>query len=247
MSTMQLQVSVVSRTGARERNEDAVGYQGEAGPFCAVLSDGAGGHGGGDIASRTAVQAVLTAFTEYPESSTARILELIDHANQRVIEEQILQPNYATMRATLVVLTYDPQHRQISWGHIGDSRLYYFRGGRVLLRTRDHSLFQTMVDAGYAKLPEHGRAPESSVLIASLGSNDGFTPDVPDGALSAQPGDAVLMCSDGFWEHFSDDLLERLLVSSNSPQDWLERMDGIVSSANHSGQDNFSALVVWCR
>jgi PPM family protein phosphatase len=246
MSLIQLQVSVVSRTGSRERNEDAVGFWGEAGPFCAVLSDGAGGHGGGDIASQTSVQAVLTAFAEYPESSTSRVLELIDHANQKVIEEQVHQPNFATMRATLVVLTYDPQHRQISWGHIGDSRLYYFRAGKVMLRTKDHSLFQTMVDAGYAQAPTFGRAPDSSVLIASLGSDEGFTPDVPDGALSAEPGDVVLMCSDGFWEHFSDALLEQLLEGSRSPQDWLARLEGLVTSANHPGQDNYSALAVWC-
>lgn len=243
---MQIQVSVISKSGTRERNEDACGYWSDGGPLCCVLSDGAGGHGGGDIASKTAVQAVLSSFEQHPEASSARVLELIEFANQQVVLEQVKQPDYASMRATLTVLTFDPRHRQLCWGHIGDSRLYYFRAGKVLARTKDHSLFQSMVDAGYAVQPAHGRAPESSVLIASLGSNEGFTPDVPDGALMVQEGDAALLCSDGFWEHFDDDLLEKMFNVSHSPQDWLARMEGIVSAAASPSQDNFSALAVWC-
>lgn len=243
---MRIQVAVLSKSGARERNEDACGYWGDGGPLCCVLSDGAGGHGGGDIASKTAVQAVLSSFEQYPENSSARVHELIEHANQQVIQEQIRQPDFASMRATLVVLTFDPRHRQLCWGHIGDSRLYYFRQGKVLSRTRDHSLFQSMVDAGYAQHPAHGRAPDSSVLVASLGSDEGFTPEVPDGALMVQEGDAALLCSDGFWEHFDDATLEKTLAHASSPQDWLERMEGIVTAAASPSQDNFSALVVWC-
>ena len=243
---MQILVSVISRSGSRERNEDACGYWGDGGPMCCVLSDGAGGHGGGDIASKVAVEAVLSSFSQYPESSSARVLELIEHANQEVVGEQTRQPAFASMRATLVVLTFDPRHRQLCWGHIGDSRLYYFRNGKVMARTRDHSLFQSMVDAGYAVQPAHGRAPESSVLIASLGSNEGFTPDVPDGALMVQEGDAALLCSDGFWEHFDPDVLEKMLMHSASPQEWLERMEGIVVAAGSPSQDNFSALAFWC-
>lgn len=246
---VDIQISVLSKQGDRARNEDACGYWGTdgAGPICCVLSDGAGGHGGGDVAARIAVDAVLTEFSQHPESSPARVNELIELANAAVIREQQLQPAIASMRATLVLATFDPKNRQVCWGHIGDSRLYFFRGGEVVARTKDHSLIQTMIDAGYVKAEEGARRPESSVLVASLGSMEGFTPDVVDGAYAAQTGDAWLLCSDGLWEHFSDAQVARMLHESSTPNDWLARLDSAVLSAKQNGQDNFSALAVWCR
>ena len=89
----RLQLAMLSRRGSRERNEDACGHwgrgvPGQEGPACCVLADGAGGHGGGDVASQTAVTAVLESFAARPACDPARVLELIAHANRAVVTGQ---------------------------------------------------------------------------------------------------------------------------------------------------------------
>src|SRR4249920_1493860 len=108
---MELQISVMSRTGGRVTNEDACGFWSTPGACFCVVSDGAGGHGGGDVASRLAVRTVLTCFESAPESSGAAIQAALQWANQAIIHEQQNGPRLANMRATVVVLTVDTSHR----------------------------------------------------------------------------------------------------------------------------------------
>jgi serine/threonine protein phosphatase PrpC len=125
---------------------------------------------GGDAASRIAVETVLRQFSVAPGCSPGTVFSLIDQANRDVISQQGNSNDTADMRATLVVLVFNATSLEAVWGHIGDSRLYCFRSGFVVNRTKDHSLFQSMVDAGFAD-PERLRGnPERSVLIASLGA-----------------------------------------------------------------------------
>ena len=242
---MEILISWMSRVGGRERNEDACGYWSDGGPVCCVLSDGAGGHGGGDVASRVAVDSVLPAFAAQPECSPMSVRGLIDGANRDVMQEQKRSEGVRDMRATLVVLGFDPDRREAVWGHVGDSRLYCFRNGYVISSTRDHSLFQSMVDAGFADPAKLRGNPERSVLIASLGGEDGFEPDVLEAPFSLQSGDAFLLCSDGFWEYVTERAMEAALQRASSPDDWLAEMERIVAENGRPGQDNYSALAVW--
>jgi serine/threonine protein phosphatase PrpC len=242
---VEILISVLSKVGSRERNEDSCGYWGREGPVCCVLSDGAGGHGGGDVASQVAVRTVLDAFARRPECSSENVGELIAAANREVIRQQARGAGLHDMRATLVVLAFDP-HREIAvWGHIGDSRLYLLRSGYVESRTKDHSLLQSMIDAGFAKTGE-AQSTGRSVLIASLGAEDGFEPEVLPQEIALRSGDAFLLCSDGFWEHTADTTIEAALQRSASPQDWLEKLELSVTDARKPSQDNYSAMAVWC-
>ena len=242
---MEIHISVLSKLGGRERNEDACGYWSDGGPICCVLSDGAGGHGGGDVASRIAVETVLRQFSVAPGCSPGMVFSLIDQANRDVIGQQGNSNDTADMRATLVVLVFNPTTLEAVWGHIGDSRLYCFRSGFVVNRTKDHSLFQSMVDAGFAD-PERLRGnPERSVLIASLGADDGFQPDVISSPFALQEGDAFLMCSDGFWEYVTEAAMEAALQRVGSPEEWLAAMEQLVIDSGRPGQDNYSAVAVW--
>ena len=242
---MELTIAVVSRLGGRERNEDSCGYRDEGGPVCCVLSDGAGGHGGGDVASKVAVGSVLDEFAQGPECSSERVASLIEGANRDVIATQSRAERLNDMRATLVVLAFDPARGLVVWGHVGDSRLYMLRNGYVIARTKDHSLYQSMVDAGFAS-PEGASTAKLSVLIASLGSDDGFEPETLGEPVRLQPGDAFLLCSDGFWEHNNDAAIEASLQRAASPEDWLEQLSRRVADANKPAQDNYSAIAVWC-
>lgn len=242
---MEIQIAVLSRQGGRERNEDACGYWSDGGPVCCVLSDGAGGHGGGDVASRVAVEAVLDAFSKRPDCAPRGVLSLLDLANREVIRQQSSSDDLHDMRATLVLLSIDPAAPAASWGHVGDSRLYCFRNGFVVSRTKDHSLLQSMVDAGFADASKLRGNPERSVLIASLGGEDGFDPDVLAEPFRLESGDAFLLCSDGFWEYVNESAMEATLQRAASPEQWLAEMEQYVVEPRRPGQDNYSALALW--
>jgi serine/threonine protein phosphatase PrpC len=243
-------IGMLSRRGGRERNEDACGHwvQGEAGqqgPSCCVLADGAGGHGGGDVASQTAVSTVLQAFASKPGCDPEHVRELIELANSAVVSRQPLSEATRDMRSTLVVWLCDPRRGTAAWGHSGDSRLYCFRSRRMLLRTRDHSLYQSMIDAGMVDPAALRGNPQRNVLIASLGTLEHFQADVPTDRFLLLPGDAFLICSDGFWEGVGEAEMEDALERAADPQAWIEELGGLVERLARPGQDNYSALSVW--
>jgi PPM family protein phosphatase len=241
-----LRVSVVSRVGGRDRNEDACGHWSSPdGAFCCVLSDGAGGHAGGDVASRTAVDLVLRSFADRPQCAPNRVAGLIAEANREVMLEQSRNARVADMRATLVVLVCDQRASQAVWGHIGDSRLYCLRGGFVLSQTKDHSLFQSMVDAGFADPARSRGHPDRNVLTGSLGSDDGLVPDVLASPLGLKEGDAFLLCSDGFWDFLDEARIEAALQRALSPEAWLAELEQIIVAGLRRGSDNYSAIAVW--
>ena len=242
---MEIQIAVMSKQGGRERNEDACGYWSDGGPICCVLSDGAGGHGGGDVASRIAVETVMRCFAANPDCSVQAVGELINQANHDVIQGQAGGDRLRDMRATLVALAIDPVAALAVWGHVGDSRLYIFRDGYVMSRTKDHSLVQSMVDAGFADPSKLRGSPERSVLIASLGGDDGYEHDVLANPVALQGGDAFLLCSDGFWDYVNERTMEATLQRVGTPEQWLEEMERSVASPPRPGQDNYSALALW--
>jgi serine/threonine protein phosphatase PrpC len=250
MASADVVIGMLSRRGARERNEDACGHWGRSkpgqdGPVCCVLADGAGGHGGGDVAAQTAAAAVLEAFAVHPACDPARVRELIDLANGAVVSRQPLSEATRDMRSTLVVWLCDPALATAAWGHVGDSRLYCFRAARLLSCTRDHSLYQTMVDAGMADPAALRGNPQRNVLIASLGSLEHFEAEVPSGNFLLLPGDAFLICSDGFWEGLGEAEMEAALKRAVDPQAWIEDLEQSLVRQARPGQDNYSAMGIW--
>jgi serine/threonine protein phosphatase PrpC len=250
MAAPGLSIAMLSRQGARERNEDACGHWGNGssgrdGPVCCVLADGAGGHGGGDIASRTAVAAVLDSVAAEPACGPRRVAELLELANRAVRARQSSSDSTRDMRSTLVVWIGDASSRTAAWGHVGDSRLYCFRDGRVLLRTRDHSLYQAMIDAGYAVPADPRSSPERNVLTASLGSAGALEAEVVAEHFRMAVGDAFLMCSDGLWGQVQESDMEAALQRAASPQAWIEELADRVQRQAGAEQDNYSALAIW--
>jgi len=239
-------VSVLSRAGGRERNEDACGYCSMRGLGCYVLADGAGGHGGGDVASRLAIETVLDAFTRRPEVSAARAADLLREANDSVMARQRTDAAVHDMRSTMVVLLLDAPRRRAFWAHVGDSRLYLLRQGQVASVTRDHSLLQNMLDAGVLAGPQAAGAPHRAVLTGSLGSEDSFYPTVLEAAQPLQPGDAFLLCSDGFWDWVEGPELEAALQRAGQPDQWLRELEQGFVGRLRQGSDNYSAIAVWC-
>lgn len=243
---MQLKIVTLSKTGGRKLNEDACNFLFKNGIYCCVLSDGLGGHDGGQLASKLVVQHILDKFHKYPDCSVQAIDTLLHAADDAIVHEQLLNRKFYQMRATAVVLTIDTIKNLAVWGHTGDSRLYLFRQGRIIMQTKDHSVSQSMVDAGYLEPDKLRFSPNRNQLYAALGNRDQFEAAIIPAAYPIQDNDVFLMCSDGLWEYVTENDMEWMLSGATSASAWLGALEEQVLARGHAGQDNYSAIVVWC-
>ena len=243
---MQLGVTAMSRPGARPANEDACGFLSHEGLCFCVVADGAGGHRGGATASKIVVSRVLTWLRDNASCEPEALRYAILAANHAVVVEQRRDAQLADMRSTVIVLALDTQRRFAVWGHMGDSRLYAFRGGALLGRTRDHSLAQQLIDTGYVSAEEMRGSFQRARLYAALGDADPAPPTVIEEPFAVREGDAFLLCTDGWWDSLEPGAAELGLAQAGSADDWLRSMEREIIERHRPGQDNYTALAVWC-
>ena len=244
---MQLEISVVSAPGGRERNEDAYGFWTGDGCCLAVVSDGAGGHAAGDVASRLAVHVVLQTLQEAPDCSAATLEAALHAAHRALLTQQAARDELASMRATATVLAIDTARDTAVWAHVGDTRLYCLRAGAIVAQTKDHSVVQKLVDAGYLPATALRESLARSKLFAALGHETELPVAVQAMSFPLYVGDAFLLCTDGFWEYVDEAVMVDTLAHSASPAAWLEAMVADVVRCGGREQDNYSALAVLCR
>ena len=244
---MEIEIVTLSRQGGRDYNEDVHGHWHDERYVACLVADGAGGHGGGDVAAATARSSVLGGFSAAPALNEAALRRLIDQANRDVVARQAEGGKLAAMRSTVVMVAIDLHDNQFAWAHSGDSRAYLFREGALVTRTVDHSLVQQMVAGGM--LDEEGARlhPQRNMLLSALGSLD----EPPEIAVSAvmplAAGDVLLLCSDGVWEPLGDECLIETLQASRNPSQWIEQLDQQIKARAKPGHDNYTALAVWLR
>ena len=210
---MQLELAILSRRGGRSYNEDACGHWHSDDHLCCVVADGAGGHGGGDVASKLAVRHLIARYAAQPIASPAAIRGLIEDVNREVIAHREDAATQQHMHSTVVALFIDLQHSRATWGHCGDSRLYGFRGGRIAARTHDHSLVQSLVDGGMLAPDRMRSHPQRSELLSALGvAPADLQVGVCDEGWALAAGDVFLLCTDGVWEYVDDAPMEQALA-----------------------------------
>ncbi len=247
---LALEVALMSDRGGRKYNEDACGHWHSKRHLCCVLADGAGGHGGGDIASRLAVQELISRFSLQPSERASELENLLRVTNDVLISERVPGTPRQDMHSTVVCLVIDFVQHRAHWAHSGDSRMYWFRDGRVLDRTRDHSLVQGLVDNGVLTADQIRTHPKRSELRSALGiASDVLEVSASEGRLDVQPGDVFLLCTDGLWEYLDDEVLEGSLGAAANPGAWMGELAAQVrrAASHKASHDNFSALTVWTR
>src|SRR5262249_32878479 len=221
----QALTAVLSKPGGRPPNEDACGFCQMGGIGCWVVCDGAGGYEGGAVAAKLAVDTILNAFHNAPQFSASTLNHLLRAANHAVVSERAAGSRYMNMRTTVSVLLIDLNSEHALWGYAGDTRVYFFRRGRIMAHTRDHSVVQSLVDGGYLQQEELRRHPNRSALLTALGEENHFSPGVLSQKLPVQPGDVFLICSDGLWEHVIEGQMEQCLARARSPEEWAEDLE----------------------
>lgn len=247
---LTVELAILSRPGGRDYNEDACGHWHSDSHLCCVVADGAGGHGGGDVASKLAVQHIIEQFGAAPLARPDEVQDLLLDTNAHVIRHRADAPEQANMHSTVVALFIDLDGGQALWGHAGDSRLYLFRDGQMLAHTRDHSLVQSLVDAGLLGDDQLRTHPRRSELLSALGSEpEHLHLTAAAKPWRLQPGDVFLLCTDGLWEYVNEVEMCASLVRAGDPQAWLTALETLVlknAAAQHKvHHDNFSAISVW--
>jgi serine/threonine protein phosphatase PrpC len=160
-----------------------------------------------------------------------------------VQEAQRRDPAAAGCRTTSVVLMVSGD--RALWGHVGDTRLYHLRGGRIVAQTLDHSVPQALVQTGAIQASEIRRHPDRNRLLRSLGGEEDVAPALLDAPLTLESGDAFLLCSDGLWEHVTETEMEALLRGAGDPDTWLKRLEARVLGVARGAFDNYSATAVF--
>jgi serine/threonine protein phosphatase PrpC len=239
-----LSYDMVSEPGSRERNEDDALCVGQDGNWCFAVADGLGGHGDGEIASAIFTKTLEDAFCSGEYSGGADLLEgAFTDAQDAILAAQPEHERGSGMMTTAVALAV--VGGKCRWGHIGDSRLYMFRGGRIKARTLDHSVPQMLVFSGEIKESQIRSHPDRNRILRALGSKwDSPRYEISD-ECSARGRRAFLLCSDGFWEHIDEARMCRALKRSRDARSWLRSMtDEVKKNGVGKNMDNFTAVAV---
>ncbi|MGH9822058.1 MAG: PP2C family protein-serine/threonine phosphatase [Blastocatellia bacterium] len=239
---MPFRTESISNRGGRESNQDCCGYLMLEDGTCWVVADGLGGHRGGEVASRIAVDAILASFQQNSELSPQLLERHLLAANNAIVREQLSDPALANMRTTVVVLLSD--YRSFLSAYVGDSRLYYLQSGRIRYQSRDHSVPQVMVDAGEISSEQIRGHVDRNRILRSLGMEGEFRPVVSQEKQPLYNEDTFLLCVDGFWEHVFETEMEADLARSDGPSEWLSVMESRLRRRAEEGHDNYTAIAI---
>jgi serine/threonine protein phosphatase PrpC len=228
---MRTRVGATTDIGqVREGNEDAVLIDD---PLYAV-ADGMGGHRGGEVASNLALQTVEQLFAKRQGTLT----EQVERANRAVFERSQSDRDVSGMGTTLTAALIEGGAVRLA--HVGDSRAYLFRGGKLQLLTEDHTLVHRMVVEGEITETEAQNHPHRSVLTRALGVEGDVRVDETN--VEVQVGDRLLLCTDGLTGMLSEDEIVSVLHDVRDPQ---EAVDRLVREANRAGGiDNITAVII---
>jgi PPM family protein phosphatase len=216
----------------RSANEDSVFVRA---PLF-VIADGMGGAQAGEVASKTSVESF---DRELPEGPPERILrETIEGANRTIHKLAREDPNLSGMGTTTTAAILDEKAEEVAIGHVGDSRAYRLRRGKLERLTRDHSLVEEMRRKGQLTEAQAEDHPQRSIITRALGPEPEVEVDLQ--TVPAQAGDVFLICSDGLTTMLDDDHIGRLLARATSMPNAVR---ALVDEANRAGgRDNISVI-----
>jgi protein phosphatase len=247
-------LQIVTRSDAgmvRSHNEDSVFVSATTG--LVILADGMGGYNAGEVASGMATSLLGSELEKYAARIDTQRLASADGPTpiHQAIEAEILrtnaaiyqaaqsQPQYAGMGTTLVLALF--HDNAVTAAHIGDSRLYRYRDGRLVAVTRDHSLLQEQIDSGMITPEEARRSQNRNLVTRALGVDPEVEPEIRE--YDTLQGDLYLLCSDGLNDMVEDAEIEHTLQALSGNMELAASQ--LVQMANdNGGRDNVSVILV---
>lgn len=238
-----MEFAIISNVGNRVQNEDyakGILLETEQTGFF-VLADGLGGHGRGEVASQSVVNSCLLYYSKHINDENL-VGPAIEFAQRELLEIQEQMHAKNEMKTTVVVLLVND--KTICWGHVGDSRLYFFRN-KYICRTKDHSVPQMLALAGEIKEKEIRFHPERNKLLRVVGTDWEYPQYEISDEILRTGREAFLLCSDGFWENITEKEMVKCLKKAKNVNQWLNLMNQIVQTRGKTkDMDNNTALAV---
>ena len=234
----------------RKNNEDNFGYDARHGIF--AVCDGMGGQAAGELASKIAVDTVVSYFRDATNVKTpvvgktfegvsnraATLANAIQLANLAIQEAGAANIQAAGMGSTIVAVCVEGNHFSIA--NVGDSRIYLIRAGNIQQLTNDHSLVMEQVRRGLLTLEEAEQSGIQNVIVRALGSDDSVEPDLADHEFARE--DILLLCSDGMSRFVRSDAMIELVVQAPSLDEACQNL--IQAAKDGASDDNITCLLV---
>lgn len=249
---LQVDFSELTDTGrVRDHNEDYVGHvepvtasQAQSHGWLFVVADGVGGQDLGEVASRVAVESLVSNFRKSVggESHTGLLRRMVQAANQAVYEAgRAASPGGVSMSTTVVAcsLRYD----RLTVAHVGDSRAYLIRRGNATILTKDHTVTAEQVRMGLVSAKEASESAHRHLLSRSLGGDLFVNVDTADHQVV--PGDILLLCTDGLHNAVTESDIGNLLRPDVNLSEAANKLVALAN--NRDGGDNITVQLVRIR
>jgi serine/threonine protein phosphatase PrpC len=230
-----------SLVGDRAGNEDRVGYAYGKDVLLMVVADGMGGHEKGEVAAEIAVQEITRRFKMEARNKLKRPFEFlvssVQAAHRAIVAHADRNNLLECPRTTCVACVV--QNGYAYWAHAGDSRLYVFRGGRLLAQTQDHSKVQQLIDSGQITPEQAARHPDRNKIFSCLGGV--VPPHIDMGReIRLEVNDTIVMSTDGFWAQISAGTLAQMLAR----QAITSLMPGLLTEAHRRAEGESDNITV---
>ena len=205
-----------TRIGGRAENQDSRGFADTSHGLLVVVCDGMGGGPSGKLASSIAVQATIDHVAHILDESVPRdqiLKDAVIYAHNLLLDRQRTDPSSRGMGTTLTALLINSQSAYVA--HVGDSRVYQFRGGHIVFKTTDHSYVGELVQKGDLTEEQARLSARSNIITRCLGGRSNSTPEI-DGPLPYLKGDRFMLCTDGIWGMMPEPELIKLVAKTPS-------------------------------
>lgn len=232
----------LSYVGHRETNQDYIAHLFTPQGKLFIVADGLGGHQCGELASRYFCEALLMITREnsgkLKKNPELVLTQFTEQAATAMSDKMIT--NYPGIKAhTTCAIAWLGKDNQLTTLHIGDSRIYWFTPTQLIWRSRDHSVIQMKVDRGEISEKQMGTHPDQGALTRSIGVGKKINPSCKTHQTKLKQGDALLLCTDGFWEHINQNEILSLAKSKDADKDINRWIKTAIERANQRS-DNVS-------
>lgn len=237
---MKYLTATITDKGGRAYNQDYLRVKTSAAGVCAVVCDGLGAYDGSDEAARLCADCILDEYADGSAVNCAETLQAyVRKAHGQIVAYKDAHPELPSICTTVACAVADDTG--VCVAHVGDSRIYVVRDGKPTLVTRDHSLARAAVDRGEIALHQIPSHKDQNKLTRVLGG-DSFMPPDCETFPPLAPGDGLILCTDGVWEHVFDADMERLFAEE--PAAVIDGFVRLIEKRKSEYNDNYTAVVV---
>lgn len=244
---MKILTGNLCKIGGRDYNQDYIKASVNEHGACLVVCDGLGSYAGSEDASRLCATKIVDQFEQICELDPGRAVKrayceaYVENAHVHVVSHKERNPKISQSCTTVACAITNGD--TTTFAHIGDTRIYFFKGHKLAYQSKDHSLSQLAVEMGHLKLRDIRTHKDQNKLTRVLGSDYFAPPDIEILQKPLLPGDAILLCTDGFWEYVYEEEMEADIASSAAPDEAIKKLEKRLLERIPRFNDNYSIIL----